>query len=572
MKTKLKRIPGTFLVSFLLAFMLLIFGPSEIFFANVTEFKFVYGEFAGYLTGVAFLGAVLLTFLLILLPNILYRSLLSIIFGISLAGYLQVMFLNQKLDLLGLNPEGYQVPIGQAIGNLIAWILIIVLVVVISLWKKEIGEKIVVYGAAFLLCIQVIALGSLLISAKEGAYKHLEAEGGWYLSGENQYTVSADKNVIVIILDYFSNQYVEPMEAVYPGATEFLHDFTYYNNVNCDYYGTYPSLSRILTGNELDMSCSVNEWLEQSWNSEKTESFFEVLRNNQYMANYYVIEGSILRGTNDAGLLNGKMSNLVNSAQEIEVCYELLHHTMGKMSAYRMFPEILKPYFYTRMDEYAGAVATKQNGFYYYNYDFYKGLQENGLKTDSSSNYYIIQHLEGSHEYTTDAYGAFKEDAVREETTKGCMVIVEEYLNQLKALGVYDDATIIITSDHGHSIDSQVIFYMKQAGEKHDKSPVTNAPISLQELVPTVVEAIGEDYTQFGKSVHDFSENEQRERTVWVRKYDENYPEVPCYTGDKMGSANVYYGYTYTGDINDLLYQIETAGPSQIVPMVDSYF
>ena len=34
----LKKIGTAFLVSFLFTFMLLIFGPAEIFFANVTEF------------------------------------------------------------------------------------------------------------------------------------------------------------------------------------------------------------------------------------------------------------------------------------------------------------------------------------------------------------------------------------------------------------------------------------------------------------------------------------------------------------------------------------------------------
>lgn len=571
MKTKLKRIPVLFLVTFLFTFMLLIFGPSEIFFANVTEFGFVYSEFGGYMAVFAVAGAVFLTGLLVFLPDKWYRIMVSVVFGLAVAGYLQVMFLNKNLDLLGVNPEGYKVRVGPAVGNLVLWIVIIGAVVGISLWKKEIGKKVVTYGAAFLLCIQAVALVSLFLTAKEEAYQHPEVEGTWHLSGENQYTVSADKNVIVLILDYFSNQYLEPMLEVYPGATDFLHDFTYYNNVDCTYFGTFPSLPHMLTGNEVDPSCSINEWCEQIWNSETAEGFYGMLTEHNYVANIYTPDTNILCGTNDVELLDGKLSNVVNSAQEIDIFYKLLFKTMGKMSAYRMAPDVLKPYFYANIDEYSDIVSVKENKMNHNNYDFYQDLKEKGLKTDKSSNYYIVQHLMGPHLYTTDEFGAYKEDSTLEETAKGCMVIVEEYLNQLKSLGVYDDATIIITADHGGPQDSQVIFYMKEAKEAHEESPVTNAPVSFKEFLPTIAEAAGLDYTQFGQSVHEFAEDEVRERTIWLRMYDGSYPMVPCYTGDKNGESNVYYGYTYTGNIQDLLKQTE-AGPSCIVPMVDSYF
>lgn len=570
-KTRLKKIMITFLVSFLFTFMLLIFGPAEIFFANITEFDFVYGEFGGYLAAAAFFGAVILTVVLAFLPDKLYRVLLSVVFGISAAGYLQVMFLNKNLDLLGVNPEGYKVAAGQAAGNLLIWLVVIAAVIVLAFLKKELWKNAITYLSAFLLCIQLVAFVSLLITADQSAYTYPEAEGQWHLSGEKQYTVSAEKNVIVLILDFFSNQYLEPLENAYPGATDFLHDFTYYSNTDCTYFGTFPSLPHMLTGVEVDMSCGVNEWCEQIWNSENTESFYGMLSEKKYVANVYTPDTNILCGLNDVELLNGKLSNMANSAQEIDIFYKLLFKTMAKMSAYRMFPDILKPEFYANIDEYSDIVSVKENKINHNNYDFYQGLLEQGLSIDKNSNYFIVQHLMGPHLYTTDELGYYKEDSTLEETAKGCMVIVEEYLNQLKALGVYDDATIIITADHGGPYDSQVIFYMKEPGETHEKTPVTNAPISFNELLPSIAEAVGADYTQYGQSVHDFSEDEKRERTVWLRMYDGAYPTVPCYTGDKNGDSNVYYGYTYTGDIEDLLKQTET-GPSVVVPVVDSYF
>ena len=570
MKKKIfKRITITLLVTFLFLFMLLIFGPAEIFFANVTEFDFVYGEFAGYMAGLALAGTVLLTLVIAFLPEGLHKALLSLVFGLSVAGYLQVMFLNKNLDLLGVNPEGYQISVPRVAGNLAIWIVVLLMVLVLAFWKAEVWKKLVTYLSVFLLCIQMVAFVSLLATGKEEAYEY--PEGAYHLSGEKQYTVSADKNIIVLILDYFSNQFLEPLETAYPGATDFLHDFTYYSNADCTYYGTYPSLPHMLTGNELDMSCSVDEWCVQIWNSEKTESFYDALKENNYVSNVYTPDTNILCGLNGVELLEGKISNVVNQSEEIDIFYKLLFQTMSKMSAYRMSPDLLKPLFYADIDEYSNIVSVKENPIQHNNYDFYQGLLDQGLTPDPKSNYYIVQHLMGPHLFTTDENGGYKENSTLEETTKGCMVVVEEYLNQLKELGVYDDATIIITADHGDAYESQVIYYVKEAGEGHEQSPVTNAPISHEEYLPTIAEAADIDYREFGQSIHDFSEDEKRERTVWVRAYDQNFPAVQCYTGDKYGHENVYYGYTYTGDLDDLLKQTEE-GPSIIRPMVDSYF
>ena len=135
MKSKLLL---SFLVSFLLGFMLLIFGPAEIFFGNVAEFEFLYGEFAGYLAIIFVIALLLVTALLTILPDKLHKIMVSIVFGIALVGYLQVMFLNKNLDLLGVNPDGYHVQASQGTVNLIIWLVVIAGIIALAVWKKEI--------------------------------------------------------------------------------------------------------------------------------------------------------------------------------------------------------------------------------------------------------------------------------------------------------------------------------------------------------------------------------------------------------------------------------------------------
>lgn len=569
-KRKVADIGFCFSVFFLLTFMLFMFGPAEIFFANVAEFKFVYGEFAGKLACIAVVVSIALGIVVGCMPKVIRKVVLSIVFGLSLAGYIQVMFINEGLDLLGMNPEGYSVIPTQAVVNIVIWSIIVILVVGLAIWKYEIWKKMIIFGAIFLIGMQATALVSLIVTAEDNAY-HRMNEGEWYISGENQYKVSANKNVIVIILDYFSNQYLAPTLEQYPDAIDCMKDFTYYTNADCAYFGTYPSLAHMLSGSEPVPQISINEWTEKIWKTDKAQGFYQALRDAGYVTNVYTPDKNMLCGMNGVEVLEGTFSNITNEGQDLVVNYDLLTNTMIKMSCYRYFPYILKPYVYANVNEYADVVTSRENKVYHNNHEFYEQLLNQKLTTDEESNYYIVQHLMGPHVFQTGADGRHKGDATKEETIKGCMVIVEEYLNQLKELGVYDDATIIVTADHGEPRASQVVFFMKQAGEQHDGLQLNNAPISLVDYQATIAQVAGIDSIPYGLSVMDIPEDMERERTIWVRMYDDSLPSVQKYSGDGEGVSNAYFGFKYTGDIVDLLKSYDD-GPEEVIPETDCFF
>ncbi len=554
-----KKVLLSFIVSFLPVFMILVFGPAEIFFANVTEFDFLYGEFAGYMAVLFLIFLMIFTVLLSWLPEKIYEIALSVLFVIAAAGYLQVMFFNKNLDLLGVNPDGYHVPLMQGIWNLIIWMAVLAAVIMLSVWKKEIWKKALLYLSVLLVGMQAVALVSLLVTAPEEAYERAKVDDR--LWGKDQYTVSADKNIIVFVLDYFSSLYLQQMMAVYPDGADCLHDFTYYSNADCTYYGTFPSLAHMLTGGEVDTAVSNSEWCRDIWDNDLTEQFYQELHANQYKVNVYTTDFDVLTVGNGCAILRDKVSNITDEPREVEVDTGLLLKTLTKMSCYRMAPDLLKTQFYTNVSEYSLIVQDMGQGIAHTNSDFFEALQDEGLKEDDSSNYFIFQHLIGTHEFNTDEHGKYQEKTSVEETARGCMTIMEKYLDELKRLGVYDDATIIITADHGGDWkeDMQVIYFIKQPGEVHDASPVTNAPISHCDLLPTVAQMAGMDYTKYGKSIYDFQQDEQRERTIWVRTKDPDYPE------------DVYYCYTYTGDILALITQID-AGPTVIQEMYEPYY
>lgn len=205
-------------------------------------------------------------------------------------------------------------------------------------------------------------------------------------------------------------------------------------------------------------------------------------------------------------------------------------------------------------------------------HQYYRTLKERGLTLDVESNYFILQHLRGVHPpYNIDENGKSLQNATLEQSAKGYFLMVEEYLRQMKDLGVYDNSTIIITADHGSGRDTQIIYFIKEAGKRQDAMQISTAPISNKDLIPTILASIGEDYSSFGKSIYDFGENEMRERTVLVRAKNDQYPLVPKHNSTALGSSNVYNAFTYTGNSKDLL-DVMDKGPTEIIPMTDAFF
>ena len=333
------------------------------------------------------------------------------------------MFLNKNLDLLGVKPDGYRVPPVQGIINLVIWLIVLSGVIVLAIKKSEIWKKVVLYLSLLLVGMQSVAMISLVATAPKEAYER--AKGSERLDGKNQYTVSADKNIIVFVLDYFSSLYLQQMLEVYPDGADCLHDFTYYSNADCTYYGTFPSLAHMLTGCEVDTTVSIAEWCRNIWNDESTVGFYQELQANNYKTNVYTTDTNVLTSSNGCGILRNRISNITNEPREVQVDTGLLLKTLTKMSCYRMAPDLLKPQFYTNVSEYSLIVEDKGEGILQTNSDFYAKLQENGLKADDSSHYFIFQHLIGTHEFNTDANGNYKEKTSVEETARGCMTIME---------------------------------------------------------------------------------------------------------------------------------------------------
>jgi len=534
-----------------------LLGPLEIFFGNEKDFNFWYTDFLGGLVLISVIVWLVGSFLIALLPDKLYKIMNALILGIGLASYIQNMFMNVKLSEDDGSPMRWETLGNFPIINFVIWIFLLIIPMAVCFLLKRHWNIVSIAAAGFLSAIQLVAVVSLLLtSVGEG-----RGGGSLQMSGKNQLKVASENNIIVIVLDTLGTTQLENAMEQYPEILDGFNDFTFYDNADCHYYCTFPSLTHMLTGEEFDFAApSSQAWMHDAWTSEKADRFYKTLHEEGYICNLFSAETGYVYG--DLQNLEGKFDNIDHMKTVVDK--RRLIKLMIKMSVYRYTPYLIKPRFEVLTLEFDDVVTYKEdtapvdnNGL------FYQMLQEQKLSfSDEMNNALIIQHLFGTHKpYTIDENATIVEEADVNQTVKGLSVIVEEYLAQLQEIGVYDNATIIITADHGswYNEDPQPIFFIKRSGEKHEQMLTNSAPVSLDDFQATIMSVIGLDSEQYGTSIFDWNPEDTRERSVYMRMNDDDYPDV------EGSSFNVYYGYTYITDKEELNEKIAN-GPEQIIP------
>lgn len=533
-----------------------ILGPLEIYCGNKKDFAFELVDFIWIFFGGSVLIWVLISAASSLCNEKINEKICTGIFIIGVTSYVQNMFMNIKLSEANGSPMEWSSLKTYTWINLVIWIGITGSFIALSVVLKKRWITLLTYMAGFLSAIQLVAVFSLVVSVQT----QLNATNDLRMSGEGQFDVAANHNVIVFVLDTFGNTQLENALTNHPDMLDDLSDFTYYNNADCHYYTTFPSMTHMLTGNEVDFSMNAYTWLNNAWQSDKAINFYDILENNNYVCNLYSGNGSTTV-YGDIENLYGKFSNI--HSEEYEVNRGRLLSLLGKMSVYKYFPYILKPYFEVLTHEFGDIVTLKETkGAVHDNTQFYDKLIEEKLSINSEyKNALIVQHLFGTHlPYTTDQDAQFIEEATIDETVQGLITICKEYILQLKDLGVYNEATIIITADHGSwwENDPQPILFVKRSGETHEQMEVDTAPVSADDFQATILSVIGEDYNEFGTSIFDWNEGEIRNRTVYMIEKNEDYPEVAGLL------FNIYLEYNYLTNKNELVEKVNV-GPDRII-------
>ena len=145
-------------------------------------------------------------------------------------------------------------------------------------------------------------------------------------------------------------------------------------------------------------------------------------------------------------------------------------------------------------------------------------------------------YLHGSHSpFNLNENAERVETSTSLQQTLGSFKIIDEYISQLKKLGVYDNTTIIISGDHGFPYtDTDPLFdymeegtrtciFVKPKNSRSDKLSIKHTPASVNDIIPTIIkDANIKTKHNYGKSLFEIDENETRSRIYYHSRISGN--------------------------------------------------
>lgn len=496
-------------IAFFPVFLVLFYFPNELYLTNIREFYNPYVEFIFVLLGATliFTGALLLA--LSLLPRSWVKKIVAVIFGISICSYLQYLFFNGPLDvMLGKHQEWNPV---KFISNGVLWLAILIVLIVVST-KNSKALSVMKWASLFVVAILFVTVSTLLVqnlsslNRRDGALTH-----------DGDIVLAPSDNVLVFVLDNYDFRIFMEIMGNDSSFADPLHDFVLYDDAISRHSYTDFSIPYMLTGS--------------AWHEDEGNIFQEYAYDGDTMLSRIYSTGADIGVYTDMIHFNESKGNMVRNYRDDiirETDIESTLSIMAKTSLYKMMPFAIKENYFYDTSDMSWMVKYGELWSDYNDVPFYERIVNDRLSVDNNlSGTFRFYHMRGEH-YPFYLSEDVKYDRTRTKATavsqaKGSMKIVYTYMEQLKELGLYDDATIIITADHGDVIGyndvnkelssvSRPILFVKKSGQHGDELQYNHAEVSHVELIPTILDAYGLDYSSFGARLEDIDEDEIRER------------------------------------------------------------
>ncbi|MCI8348237.1 MAG: membrane protein insertase YidC [Firmicutes bacterium] len=495
------------ITSFLLAFTLCVFGPLELYLTNHEDLWFGLDAIIPIIAVIFSIGFILSTLVGALPKGKLHIYIICLIFGVALALYVQGNFLNIDYGVESLNGTEIKWEDFTKYGVLdsLAWCVCIAAPFVIYHFAQIHFRKIITALAGLLVAVQLIAL--IVVFAQSGNIE----KNNYSMTKDGMYTISHKDNTIVFVLDTFDEKYYDDLLEKHPEYKDMLDGFVQYNNTTATGARTILAMPSILTGEPYKKDITYTDYLDKIWDEDTP---YDIMARAGY-------DTRVFAETNFFG--EGAQRSLKNckSSRQSVGSNEILTKKLYKLTLYKYSPHYLKERFW--MDTAEFDLARNKDDYSSANdARFYKGYVENGGYTYSQEydKAFRLYLLNGAHDpirLRSDATLSSKTTS-RMEQMEGVFKILFEILEDMKANGVYEDANIIITADHGNIGNLEHIMFLYKAKGANGKYSVSSAPVSNFDIPSTLAHWAGGDPSKYGSGriFYDISENDPRIREFYL--------------------------------------------------------
>ena len=556
-----KKLFPAILLSLTAPLTVCLFGPFELYYGNMQEFLFSLSDFLPLCILFSLLTAGALFALLMFVNGRTYEIICAVIGWISVMFFVQRNYLNVGINAVeGDGVGNSNVSVGVIILNTFIWLAVgaTVICAVIFLGKKHI-DKIMTGIAVVSIAImgaQTISFATLSLASdvyvnvteRTESAEEKATSGKKDLTDENFTTLATDSNIVFFLVDRFDAKYYRQMLDEEPEFFESLDGFTYYDDYTSLYCRTYPAVMSILTGYETDFTKSKAVNFENNYSK---GGHLSALKEQGYTVNLYTEKNYAY---DDASVLSRYASNTSGIKTYYIDSNISLSWDMIRLSLNSHLPFAAKSWagYLSTPDFNAHAIYKADEEMYVVDENSTEKaidkLQESGLSTVRSKGQFTFIHLYGCHDTTKSNI----------ENIRLTFDFIFRYLEEMKTLGLYDDATVVITGDHGAILsDSKLIgetgrkdddgtrvtaMLFKKSGSSGERLATSGSQISQDELWATIYESEGMLGKKVGDSFFDISEQEERERRflfeVYKNKTNNDFEYNRLYEYKITGSAN----------------------------------
>ena len=537
-------------VSLLTGLTVFFFSPAEIYLHNPLEFQLN----AAHALLPMLLTAAAVTAVLFLLLRLIEcfsakaaAAVRCLLFGATLAGYIQMMFCNGNLGQIDGVMQIGDVPDSTVYLNWFLFLALLLLPLILfaaTEKKPDSGAGRIIRNKKTLptLCILLLLMqtggfASLLPALSEAA--KLESRQ-IYLSYAPAQSLSKEGNIVVFLTDRMEGLWFDEMLERDSSLTERLDGFTFYQNNVSQFTLTYPSAASMFSGIPFAAENASARYLDRVWADEG--NLLHRLHDSGW-ANYYLAE---------QGATVGALSNISDYTDNIRHTDNVLQYnycgnggiirTETGLSLLRMMPYLLKEIFLvpvnpesfssfdTEQPDRMPQAITPETDLTFSRY-----LEAHPLRNDSSRKTASFIHLCCAHDRSAELAALCPANEPGDDShiaaACGSFAIIAKYLTQMKQAGVYDNSTIIILGDHGRypseitrkgqkELDDVIMttLLVKPAGAAHAPLQTdTEAELSNGFFAASILEYAGLDHSAFGLSYNDvITGHLQPERTLWL--------------------------------------------------------
>jgi hypothetical protein len=481
-----------------IAFTLVVFGCIDLFVTNRVLFAYSLLDILPAILGLFVLLTVVLAALMLVWRGRVFDLVASLFAGLLVMLYLQGNFLNLDFGVLVGDNFPWQNYAKEAVLNSAVWLVVVLIPLMVRIVSQKVWRGLVLFVPALLIAMQLVGIVS--ITAGTDVFSRPPEEA--YLAEDGLYELGSEQNIVIISIDSIDQRYVNELLTAEPDFFDGkLDGFTRFNNNINHYAATYPSVLDMLTGQRYEPGLPKEQFVNQTW---EQSTFLPELHAGGYKVALGLNDPENLP---DANVVAGYVDNVKTGA--LYVNQTMAVRRLVRLSCFRYLPHVFKSSLWMSTDSFTQD-AYHRDGFDDKDDIFYRQLTTVGLHVGDSPRHFTFFHLRGVHEpYIFDENFQPISDSSQvsaAQVTKADFTLVFEFLDQMRALGLYDNACIIITGDHGVSSAGRnaslqrgmsdplvTALFVKPAGSHGTPLQQNSAPVSTDNLHATVLKNAGLD-------------------------------------------------------------------------------